>query len=1242
MKKIFLLAQVFLLSLVVNAQVVTDNSNTVQYYVQNVLLGTGVSVSNITFNGGNANVVNPSVGEFTDANSMIGLPAGFAMGTGDIDLASQPNNSGNASLGGGGAAGQDPDLAIIATNTLVDQCIVEFDFIPTGDTISFNFVFASEEYPEYVCSGFNDVFGFFLTGTNPYGPNYVAENIALVPDPNNPGSFTSTEVAINTINPGVAGANGSSINCSNIDANWQSYSAYYVSNDANSGNSPSFVYDGRTVSIPVVAPVVCGETYHIKLAIADAGDEFYDSGVFLEAGSFSANGTLDATTADVPTNVQLCGSPFNVTFNTGPNPPPASYWDLGDGTTYANLDTVNHTYADSGTYVVMYVADDPSPCVQADTAYFTVDVIQTGTLDAQIDIPPYNPCQDSLTIQLAFTGTGADSLYWDMGDGTTFINDTLISYTYYTNDDYVVTFQAYDFACGGFNTITDTIHFNPVFTSVTATTPGDQEYCGAPFSVDFTSGGTPPPNSYWDFGDIVPNDTSTLDNVTYTYGDTGSYTVMYVAIDSNTCNIADTAYFDITLAPAEVLDAQFTIPPYNDCQDSLTIQLAFTGTGADSLYWDMGEGTIYTNDTLINHTYTSNGDFVITFEAYDLQCNTSAVLTDTVHFNPNYTSVQATSPGDQEICGAPFNVDFTSGITPPPNNFWDFGDGSGTSTLADLTYTYADTGSYTVMYVAIDSTTCNIADTAYFDITIIQPEQLSASINIPPYDPCTTGGLTVDYAFTGTGADSLYWVMGDGTTYMDSLSFSYTYNTPGTYYVEFQAYEFTCGTSSVILDTIDFNPTYTAVQTINMPDQTICNAPYSVVFDAGVTPPNSYWDFGDGNNSGIGTDNNLSHTYSGVGTYTVTYVAIDSSTCNISDTTSFTVNIIQPAPLSASIDIPTYDPCTVGGLTVDYAFTGSGADSLYWDMGTGDIFIDDVSFSYTYDTPGTYYVEMQAYNFACGTSSTIRDTIDFNPNPIFVNTNIDPDVDVCGTALAVDFSSGNPAPPQNYWDFGDGNTSTAINPTHTYAVSGTYNGFFVAIDSSTCNIADTMYFPITVNLIPELNVNIDYTPPVPCEAVTYEVNLEANVEGADSIYWNMGDGMEFYNDTLIAYEYGAPGTYPITIVLFKEGCAPKVISNEATFIELGESSGIIPNVFTPNGDGMNDELVFLGVDQTQDYSIRIFNRWGKTVFESTDAKNNWDGKDSRDGTYFYELRYTDVCSEEEKLVTGTVTLIGKD
>ena len=214
-------------------QVTVDNNNsTVEQYVQNILIGSGVSVSNIQFNGGSSNITNEQLGSFQDNNGLTtGLNSGFIMGSGNVQLAGQSNTSNGATLGGSGLMGSDFDLQSITSNQIYDECVIEFDFIPEGDSISFNYVFVSEEYPEYVCASYNDAFGFFLTGPNPNGPNYNAENIALIPNPNNPSTYTNTPVAINTVNPGLAGMFGSSSTCAAIDPNWASYNVYYANNN---------------------------------------------------------------------------------------------------------------------------------------------------------------------------------------------------------------------------------------------------------------------------------------------------------------------------------------------------------------------------------------------------------------------------------------------------------------------------------------------------------------------------------------------------------------------------------------------------------------------------------------------------------------------------------------------------------------------------------------------------------------------------------------------------------------------------------------------------------------------------------------------------------------------------------------------------------------------------------------------------------------------------------------------------
>jgi gliding motility-associated-like protein len=326
------------------SQITVDNSSmTVEQFVQNVFLGSGTTVSNIQFNGGPANIVNEQVGEFNDPNSDVGFTNGLILGSGDVTMASQPNTSGSSGAGGTGATGNDTDLANITADQVFDECVIEFDFVPSGDSISFQYTFASEEYDEYVCATFNDAFGFFLTGTNPAGGTYTASNIALIPDPNNPSQFTTTPVSINTVNLGVAGSNGNAATCAAVDPNWASYNVFYTQN--NTGN---YEYDGRTVTLTATAAVNCGETYHIKLAIGDAGDAAFDSGVFLEGQSFNSSGlSISASVSQIyegcPGAYYVITRPDTVDHDT------IGLIIQGDATNGTDYDFINDTiYFDDG------------------------------------------------------------------------------------------------------------------------------------------------------------------------------------------------------------------------------------------------------------------------------------------------------------------------------------------------------------------------------------------------------------------------------------------------------------------------------------------------------------------------------------------------------------------------------------------------------------------------------------------------------------------------------------------------------------------------------------------------------------------------------------------------------------------------------------------------------------------------------------------------------------------------------
>lgn len=256
--------------------------------ITNVFLGDGVEVTNINYNGDDL-----AVGYFSNGLNDVGIDRGIIMTSGFATTAATANTgggTGNNNNGGNNC----PELAGIASGNLFNVAKYEISFIPTADTLRFKYVFASEEYPEYACTNFNDVFGFFLSGPNPAGGNYVGENIALVPELSDPTGLTFTDlpVAINYVNPGVpGGAGGTVANCSPPNGSL-AYSAYY--ND-NSG-STTLTYDGYLDVFIAQAIVVPCQEYTIKLAVSDVGDGIFDTGVFLEAKSFGT-GSLEVELA---------------------------------------------------------------------------------------------------------------------------------------------------------------------------------------------------------------------------------------------------------------------------------------------------------------------------------------------------------------------------------------------------------------------------------------------------------------------------------------------------------------------------------------------------------------------------------------------------------------------------------------------------------------------------------------------------------------------------------------------------------------------------------------------------------------------------------------------------------------------------------------------------------------------------------------------------------------------------------
>ena len=247
---------------------ITQPYATAEEYIQEILLGEGVTAANITYTG---SIV--QLGYLENGGSVFSVEAGLMLNTDDATCEGFCGDCLGGSVG-------DQDLLDVANSVppligesfnvggVFDLCILEFDFEAGGDSISFNYVFGSDEYLTYVNTQYNDIFAFFLSGPGISGPYASpagfpdgAINIAQVPE-----SDPLLPVTISSVN-----------NVTN--------SEYYVNNP----NQDGICTNGYTTTFTAAAAVQCGETYHIKLAIADGSDTALESFVVLEAGSFSSN-----------------------------------------------------------------------------------------------------------------------------------------------------------------------------------------------------------------------------------------------------------------------------------------------------------------------------------------------------------------------------------------------------------------------------------------------------------------------------------------------------------------------------------------------------------------------------------------------------------------------------------------------------------------------------------------------------------------------------------------------------------------------------------------------------------------------------------------------------------------------------------------------------------------------------------------------------------------------------------------
>jgi gliding motility-associated-like protein len=650
-------AILFIQGSALRAQLQVNTAVTANQLVQS-LIGSGITVSNVQLN-----CPAGAFGTFSNGNTTnLGINSGIILTSGTAAVGGPATGSASQCWG---TTANDPDLIAIDPTANNDVCILEFDIVPQCDSLEIRFVFGSEEYPTFVNS-INDLFGFFVTGPNPAGGNYTSLNIATLPVAGNP------PVSINTVNNGNANA-GPCTNCQ-----------FYVNNTG----GPWIMYDGMTTAITSRLWMVPCQSYHFKIAIADAADCILDSGVLIDFLTCSSAFTF--TTADQPDVCNSCTG--SATVNMSGGIPPYTYQWLpsgGNGPTASNLC--------AGTYSVLVT--DQASCGVPDTIVF--NIANNGSIAAQsqqTDATCFGDCNGSITV----TPQGGNPPFtytWSPNVGNTATVNGLCVGTY--------TVDVAD-ATGCTSQYTYTIT-QP--TQLTGTITGNNTICaGDQTTITATpAGGTGPYTVSWD--NSLPN------GLTQTVSPTATTVYTATFTDANGCNIQQS--FTVTIAPAPVAAVD---PIEGNCAPA-TVVFTDASTGATSWQWDFGDvGSPSNTSTQQNpsHVYLSAGTYNVTLIVSNAGgCSDTLVITNAVTISPDpVAGVTVNTSVVSELSPEVVFTDLSNGGTDCILYFGD-GDSLVGCNFGNITHSYPSAGIYTATMIVTNADGC--ADT--ITITVIVEEE---------------------------------------------------------------------------------------------------------------------------------------------------------------------------------------------------------------------------------------------------------------------------------------------------------------------------------------------------------------------------------------------------------------------------------------------------------------------------------------------------------------------------------------
>ncbi len=1150
-----------------SGQITINNTlYTTNQLVNGVLIptGSGTTVSNVNFRG----VYNVSsryqVGYFSTAGTTL-AQMGFSSGvyitsgnTSEVPLALGANPGAAAQMSrnyvsgtageirsSNAPAGQDADAQVlISPYNYYNAAILEFDFVPVTSQVTFRYIFSSEEYNDqsgsafainYNCSAYNDKFAFLISGPGiAGGQGYLnnAENIARLSN--------GSEVGINSVNDGIVGSSGSPQNASLCTAENPGWT--------NGTPTPEFLgfidglqYNGNTRILTAnKTGLTPGATYHIRLLVADANDGAYDSGVFLEAGSFTTEtacttptaptiGTITQPSCTLGTgSVALSGLPASGTW-TVTGSPSGTATGTGATTTISGLAPGTYTFTVSN-----------GTCTS------------TSSLNAVLNTQPTTPAipvvgtitQPTCTVatgSVALSGLPASGT-WTItatpGGATTTGTGTTTTFTGLTAGA-TYTFTVSNGSCSSAATSNATINTAPTVPTTptigTITQPtctvatGSVALSGLPASGTWTITGS-------------PSGTATGTGTTTTISGLAAGTYTFT-VSNGTCTSTSSLNAVLNTAPTVPTTPVVGTITQPSCTVT-TASVALSGLPASGT-WTVtaspGGSTATGTGTTTTFTGLTAGA-TYTFTVSNGTCTSAASINAVVNPLVGVPTAPAIGTITQPTCTVATGSVALSGL--PASGSWTVtGSPSGTATGSGTTTTISGLapGSYTFI---VNDGTCN------------SPSSLTAIVNAQPTTPTapaigtitqpTCSVATGSVALSGLPASGTWTVTGSpsGTATGTGTTTTISGLAAGTY--TFTVSNGTCTSTTSVNAVINIQPSTPVAPAIGTITQPTCTVATGDVALSGL--PSGAWTVtitpGGATVNGSGATTTITGLTAG-NTYTFT---VSDGTCTSTSSTNAVINAQPTTPSSPILGTVTQPTCTIS--TGDVALSGlpAGAWTITATPGGTTQTGSGTTATFTGLAGGatyTFTVNDGTCTSAASTSVTIN-TFAGAPTAPVLGTITQP---TCATTNASVVLNGLPA--SGTWTVtttpgGATTTGTGTTTTITGLTPGTTYTF--TVDNGTCT--STASANAVVNNIPTPPSATAGTPLVlGCSPASGTISASSTTSGV-SYAW-AGPGI-VSGGTSSTATVNAVGTYTVTI------------TDPATSCTATTTVGVTSNTTAPN------------------------------------------------------------------------------